>query len=192
MAPLAGRCVFSQNGFRSVEPGATVKLVAANNPGHIYRSTIADIVQGGGRGQIAVSGIVARAESIGTSMDYPALINASADMDRSMLRLGMVGTATVTDNAGPSESWRIFFWGPRKISTARQPPRNCSRMIPVCSPSDSMGSSQRRRRPQATAIFRGPLLWVTAYARSTSDRNRPSFREPLTISPRRSLDATSI
>src|ERR1700722_13928186 len=33
-----------------------------------------------------------------------------------------------------------FFalWGPRKISTARQAPRNCSRMIPVCSPSDSM------------------------------------------------------
>jgi hypothetical protein len=29
-------------------------------------------------------------------------------------------------------------WGPRKIVTARQLPRICSRMIPVCSPSDSV------------------------------------------------------
>jgi multidrug resistance efflux pump len=94
--------VFSQNGFQSVKPGATVKLVFANEPGHIYRSTIGDILQGVGQGQIAVSGILARAESIGTTMDYPALINVPADMDRNMLRLGMVGTATViSDGAGP-------------------------------------------------------------------------------------------
>jgi multidrug resistance efflux pump len=94
--------VFPQNGFQRVKPGAAVKLAFANEPGHIYRSTIGDIVQGVGQGQIAVSGILARAESIGTSMDYPALINVPADMDRNMLRLGMVGTATVfSDDAGP-------------------------------------------------------------------------------------------
>jgi multidrug resistance efflux pump len=87
--------VFSQNGFRSVKPGATVKLVFASKPGHIYRSTVRDIVQGVGQGQITVSGILARAESVGTSSNYPALINVPADMDRNMLRLGMVGTATV-------------------------------------------------------------------------------------------------
>jgi multidrug resistance efflux pump len=94
--------VFSQNGFQTVKPGATVKLVFANRPGHIYKSTVGSIVQGVGQGQIAVSGILARAESIGTSMDYPALINMPADIDRNMLRLGMVGSATViSDDAGP-------------------------------------------------------------------------------------------
>jgi multidrug resistance efflux pump len=61
--------VFSQNGFQSVKPGATVKLVFANKPGHIYKSTVGNIVQGVGQGQIAVSGVLARAESIGTGMD---------------------------------------------------------------------------------------------------------------------------
>jgi multidrug resistance efflux pump len=94
--------VFSQNGFQSIKLGATVKLVFANTPGHIYTSTVGNIMQGVGQGQIAVSGILARAESIGTSLDYPALINIPADMDRNMLRLGMVGSATViSDDAGP-------------------------------------------------------------------------------------------
>jgi multidrug resistance efflux pump len=95
--------IFSQNGFQSVKPGATVKLVFANRPGVIYKSTVGDIVQGVGQGQIAVSGILARAESIGTSTDYPALINMPAGMDDlNMPRLGMVGTATViSDEAGP-------------------------------------------------------------------------------------------
>jgi multidrug resistance efflux pump len=94
--------VFSQNGFQSAKPGASVKLVLANRPGHIYRSTVGNVVQGVGQGQIAVSGILARAETIGTSTDYPALINLPADMDRNMLRLGMVGSATVfSDDAGP-------------------------------------------------------------------------------------------
>jgi multidrug resistance efflux pump len=94
--------VFSQNGSRSVKPGATVKLAFANEPGHIYRSTIGGMVQGIGQGQIAVSGVLARAESVGTSTDYPALIKVPPEMDRNMLRLGMVGTATViSDHAGP-------------------------------------------------------------------------------------------
>jgi hypothetical protein len=79
-----------------------VKLAFANRPGHIYKTTIGDVVQGVGQGQIAVSGILARAETIGTSTDYPALVNMPADMDRNMLRLGMVGSATViSDDAGP-------------------------------------------------------------------------------------------
>ena len=104
--------VFSQNGWRSVKPGATVKLAFANKPGHTYKSTIGEIVQGVGQGQIAVSGILARADSIGTSTDYPALINVPADTDRNMLRLGMVGTATVfSNNAGPIEILaNILLW----------------------------------------------------------------------------------
>ena len=94
--------VFSQNGSKSVKPGATVKLAFANEPGHIYKSTVGGMVQGVGQGQIAVSGILARAESVGTSTDYPALINVPPELDRNMLRLGMVGTATViSDHAGP-------------------------------------------------------------------------------------------
>jgi multidrug resistance efflux pump len=94
--------VFSQNGFRSIKPGVTVKLAFANKPGRVYTSTIGDIAQGVGQGQIAVSGILARAESVGTSTDYPALINVPAEIDRNMLRLGMVGTAAViSDDAGP-------------------------------------------------------------------------------------------
>jgi multidrug resistance efflux pump len=94
--------VFSQNGFQVVKPGAAVKLVFANAPGRIYKSTVGNVLQGVGQGQIAVSGILARAESIGTSMDYPALIDMPAEVDRNMLRLGMVGTATVfSEDAGP-------------------------------------------------------------------------------------------
>jgi multidrug resistance efflux pump len=93
--------VFSQNGFQSVKPGAAIKLVFANRPGVIYKSKVGNIVQGIGQGQIAVSGILARAESIGTSMDYPVLVDVPAYMDRNMLRLGMVGTATViSEDAG--------------------------------------------------------------------------------------------
>jgi multidrug resistance efflux pump len=94
--------VFSQNGFQSVKPGATVKLAFANTPGHIYNSTIGNILRGIGQGQIALSGILARSESIGTSVDYPALINVPEGIDRKTLYLGMVGTATViSEHAGP-------------------------------------------------------------------------------------------
>jgi hypothetical protein len=85
-----------------VKPGATVKLAFANTPGHIYNSTIGNILRGIGQGQIALSGILARSESIGTSVDYPALINVPEGIDRKTLYLGMVGTATViSEHAGP-------------------------------------------------------------------------------------------
>jgi hypothetical protein len=49
-----------------------------------------------------VSGTLARAETLGTSTTYPARIDIPKNVDSDMLRLGMVGTATViSDNAGP-------------------------------------------------------------------------------------------
>jgi multidrug resistance efflux pump len=94
--------VFSQNGFQTVKPRAMVKLVFADRPGQIYRSTIGDVFRGVGQGQISVSGILARAETVGTSTEYPALINIPEGVDRNALELGKVGTATVfSERAGP-------------------------------------------------------------------------------------------
>jgi multidrug resistance efflux pump len=94
--------VFDQNGFRNIKRGAPVKLVFANRPGEVYYSEIADVMRGTGQGQVAVSGTLARAETVGTSTTYPAEINVPKDIDLDMLRLGMVGTATVISNkAGP-------------------------------------------------------------------------------------------
>jgi hypothetical protein len=43
-----------------------------------------------------------RAETVGTSKNYPASIDLPKGIDPDMLRLGLVGTATViSDNAGP-------------------------------------------------------------------------------------------
>ena len=94
--------VFDQNGFKNIKRGAPVKLVFANRPGAVHYSEIADVFRGTGQGQVAVSGTLARAETVGTSSTYPARIGVPKDMDPDMLRLGMVGTATViSDKAGP-------------------------------------------------------------------------------------------
>jgi multidrug resistance efflux pump len=94
--------VFDQNGFKNMRPGDSVKLVFANRPGQVYYSSITDIVRGIGQGQLAVSGALARAETIGTSGTYPVTIDVPKDIDPDLLRLGMVGTATViTNKAGP-------------------------------------------------------------------------------------------
>lgn len=94
--------VFDQNGFKNIKRGAPVKLVFANRPGEVHYSKIGDVLRGTGQGQVAVSGTLARAETVGTSSTYPARIDVPKDMDPDMLRLGMVGTATViSDNAGP-------------------------------------------------------------------------------------------
>jgi multidrug resistance efflux pump len=94
--------VFDQNGFKNIKRGASVKLVFANKPGEVYYSAIADVLRGIGQGQIAVSGALARAETVGTSTTYPASIVVPKNIDPDMLRLGMVGTATViSDQAGP-------------------------------------------------------------------------------------------
>jgi multidrug resistance efflux pump len=94
--------VFDQNGFKSIKPGVSVKLVFASRPGEIYYSAIKDVPQGTGQGQLAVSGTLARAEMVGTSTNYPASIDLPKDIDPDLLRLGMVGTATAfSDKAGP-------------------------------------------------------------------------------------------
>ena len=94
--------VFDQNRFRNIKRGAPVKIVFANRPGEVHYSEIADVLREIGQGQVAVSGTLARAETVGTSATYPARIGVPKDMDPDMLRLGMVGTATViSDRAGP-------------------------------------------------------------------------------------------
>lgn len=87
--------MFPQNGFRTIKPGAAVKLVFDNDPGRIYRASIVDIPEGVGQGQIAVSGTLARTNAIGGATVYPATVSIPADIDRRMLRLGTSGTATV-------------------------------------------------------------------------------------------------
>jgi hypothetical protein len=57
--------MFSPNGFQTIKPGATVKLVFDDDPRRIHDATITEIPQGVGQGQIAVSGTLARVGSIG-------------------------------------------------------------------------------------------------------------------------------
>jgi|GEM_PF-1230765 len=93
--------MFSPNGFQTIKPGAPVKLVFDNDPGRIHHATILGIPRGVGQGQVAVSGTLVRAGSIGGASAFPAQISLPEDMDRERLRLGMPGTATVfADNAG--------------------------------------------------------------------------------------------
>jgi multidrug resistance efflux pump len=56
--------VFSQNGFQTIKPGARVQFALSNNPGHLYDSTISEIVTGVGEGQIATSGTLAKVTSL--------------------------------------------------------------------------------------------------------------------------------
>jgi multidrug resistance efflux pump len=94
--------VFDQNGFKIIKRGVPVKLVFASRPGEVYYSAIKEVVRGIGQGQVAVSGTLARAETVGTSTTYPASIDLPKDIDPDLLRLGMVGTATAfSDKAGP-------------------------------------------------------------------------------------------
>jgi multidrug resistance efflux pump len=93
--------MFSPNGFRTIKPAAKVKLVFDNDPGRVHDATITGIPQGVGQGEIAVSGTLAKVGSIGGVKTYPAVISVPKDIDRSQLRLGMPGTATVfAENAG--------------------------------------------------------------------------------------------
>jgi multidrug resistance efflux pump len=94
--------IFDQNGFKNIKAGAPVRLAFLNRPGEVYASSVAVILYGIGQGQIAVSGTLARAETVGTSTTYPAQIAIPAGMSRGMLRLGMAGTATViSEGSGP-------------------------------------------------------------------------------------------
>jgi multidrug resistance efflux pump len=86
--------MFAPNGFKTIKPGARVKLVFDDDPGRIHDATVAAIPQGVGQGQIAVSGTLARVGSIGGAKVYPAAISIPKTIDRSQLRLGMPGTSS--------------------------------------------------------------------------------------------------
>ena len=103
---------FSQNGFRTIKPGAQVGLVFDNDPGRIHHAKITSIPEGIGEGQIAVSGTLARVTALRGTSDYPAEISIPERADRAMLRLGTSGTATVfAENAGAiGLIARILLW----------------------------------------------------------------------------------
>jgi hypothetical protein len=72
-----------------------------NYPGR--HAKVVDILRGVGHGQIAASGMLARVGSVGGARAYPVEISIPDDYNRTELRLGMAGTATVfADNAGAS------------------------------------------------------------------------------------------
>ncbi|MDH7794837.1 MULTISPECIES: biotin/lipoyl-binding protein [unclassified Beijerinckia] len=92
---------FLQNGFRTIQPGATVRLFFDAEPGRLYEATILAIPKGVGEGEIAVSGTLARVGSIGGTSAYPAVISIPPDTHPDVLRLGTSGTATVfSETAG--------------------------------------------------------------------------------------------
>jgi multidrug resistance efflux pump len=87
--------MFAPNGFETIKPGADVRIVFDNHPGRIFSAKITDIPRGVGQGQVAVSGMLAKAGAIRGADTYPAAISIPDDYDRSQLRLGMPGAATV-------------------------------------------------------------------------------------------------
>jgi len=86
---------FQQNGFRTIRPGAKVRLFFDADPGRLYETTIIEIPQGVGQGEISVSGTLARVGSFGGTRAYPAVIAMPQNADNNVLRLGTSGTATV-------------------------------------------------------------------------------------------------
>jgi multidrug resistance efflux pump len=94
--------MFSPNGFQTIKPGAQVKLVFDNDPGRIHLASIVTIPEGIGQGQVAISGMLAKAGAVGGAKAYPAIISIPKDIERDKLRLGVPGSATVfSDKAGP-------------------------------------------------------------------------------------------
>ena len=87
--------MFSPNGFETIKPNAAVKIVFDSHPGRIFHANVVGIPQGVGEGQIAVSGTLARAGSIGGTKAFPAVISIPDGIDRAQLKVGMPGTATV-------------------------------------------------------------------------------------------------
>jgi multidrug resistance efflux pump len=93
--------MFSPNGFKTIKPGAAVKIVFDNDPGRIFHAKVIAIPPGVGQGQLAVSGTLARVGSIGGAKAYPAEISIPDGIGKAQLKLGMPGTATVfAENAG--------------------------------------------------------------------------------------------
>ena len=100
--------IFSQNGYQTIKAGTRVQFALSNNPGHLYSSTIGEVVSGVGEGQIASSGILILTTSLPMTTEYPALINTPGDMDPAALRPGMSGTATAY--AANSAPFDFFGW----------------------------------------------------------------------------------
>lgn len=104
--------IFSQNGFQTIKPGAKIQFALSNNPGHLYSSTIGDIVSGVGEGQIGSSGMLARVTALPMTTEYPVLINRPQKIGPSTLRPGMSGTATVyAPNSAPLDTigWLLLY-----------------------------------------------------------------------------------
>ncbi len=86
--------MFAPNGFETIKPDTSVKLVFDDRPGRIYDARISVVPNGIGQGQVAASGMLARVGSIGGARAYPAEISIPKEIDRASLRVGMPGTAT--------------------------------------------------------------------------------------------------
>ena len=94
--------IFDQAGFVSIRPGAPVRLVFAHLPGRVFHSRMGTVAQGIGQGQVAVSGSLFRSETVGATSTYPAFIDIPDDLNPALVRLGVVGTATVVpETSGP-------------------------------------------------------------------------------------------
>lgn len=70
-------------------------MVLENDPGRVHVATITNIPEGVGQGQLAVSGTLARTNAIGGTNVFPAEIAIPPKVDRSKLRPGVSGNATV-------------------------------------------------------------------------------------------------
>jgi RND family efflux transporter MFP subunit len=104
--------IFSQNGFQTIKPGARIQFALLNNPGHLYTSTIAEMVSGIGEGQIASSGTLMRVTSLPMTAEYPAVIERPKEIEPAALRPGMSGTATVyAPNSAPLDTigWILLY-----------------------------------------------------------------------------------
>jgi hypothetical protein len=89
-----------------------VQVALSNNPGHLYTSTIGDIVGAVGEGQVAAAGTLVRVTSIPITAEYPVMINWPKDIDASELRPGISGTATVySPNSTPLDliGWILLY-----------------------------------------------------------------------------------
>ncbi|MGM4892023.1 HlyD family secretion protein [Tardiphaga sp. 839_C3_N1_4] len=104
--------IFSQNGYQTIKPGVRVQFALSNNPGHLYSTTIGDVVSGVGEGQIAASGAMTKVTSLPMTSEYPALINRPKDIEPTALRPGMSGTATAyAPNSAPFDffGWALLY-----------------------------------------------------------------------------------
>jgi multidrug resistance efflux pump len=93
--------IFPQNGFQTICPGAQVRLAFSNAPGRIHEAQVVDVLRAVGEGQFAASGAIPHVSQIGLTDDYAVRIGKPKDLERSAMRPGMSGTATVfSEGAG--------------------------------------------------------------------------------------------